>query len=398
MRDDSPTWVDLKVKLEGDLLMHFEFRGYRSDSDMTVQVNHISDTLISVLQATPFIPTFVVTIFQGWRVVTCSWEVGGRIYAISEGGIVVSLDYPLCHVELRLVSISSKDAFGMDADRIEFRFWSAADRLDVACSSCSVPPSWLVVSRVSGPTLIQNANWCRKKFARIESPDPALQLAQLASVHAHWTAAINAESESDTGPRISAVAVESHPDNMHLISESPLFRKDKVIVSMDALALQAHDPETEQQSAVLPPITGGPAVQPASEMTNTLKASTPCRWSVGSSSWSAICVHHRTWYGSSCRFVDVSRRNLGTSSAYLGAEERGSDGLLGHDTCWVHSAGWVNAEWGRSSECSLWLLGHCGGDWWIIGWISWGFYLGGACVIWTTALISNDDHPLIKVQ
>ena len=170
MRDDSPTWVDLKVKLEGDLLMHFEFRGYRSDSDMTVQVNHISDTLISVLQATPFIPTFVVTIFQGWRVVTCSWEVGGRIYAISEGGIVVSLDYPLCHVELRLVSISSKDAFGMDADRIEFRFWSAADRLDVACSSCSVPPSWLVVSRVSGPTLIQNANWCRKKFARIESP------------------------------------------------------------------------------------------------------------------------------------------------------------------------------------------------------------------------------------
>ena len=117
---------------------------------MTVQVNHISDTLISVLQATPFIPTFVVTIFHGWRVVTCSWEVGGRIYAISEGGIVVSLDYPLCHVELRLVSISSADAFGMDADRIEFRFWSAADRLDVACSSCSVPPSWLVVSRVSG--------------------------------------------------------------------------------------------------------------------------------------------------------------------------------------------------------------------------------------------------------
>ena len=272
MRDDSPTWVDLKVKLEGDLLMHFEFRGYRSDSDMTVQVNHISDTLISVLQATPFIPTFVVTIFQGWRVVTCSWEVGGRIYAISEGGIVVSLDYPLCHVELRLVSISSADAFGMDADRIEFRFWSAADRLDVACSSCSVPPSWLVVSRVSGPTLIQNANWCRKKFTRIESPDQALQLAQLASVHAHWTAAINAESEADTGPRISAVAVESHPENMHLISESPLFRKDKVIVSMDALALQAHDPETEQQSAVLPPITGGPAVQPASEVTNSLKA------------------------------------------------------------------------------------------------------------------------------
>ena len=272
MRDDSPTWVDFKVKLEGDLLMHFEFRGYRSDSDMTVQVNHISDTLISVLQNTAFIPTFLVTIFQGWRVVTCTWEVGGRIYAISEGGIVVALDYPLCHVELRLVSTSSADAFGLDADCIEFRFWSAADRLDVACSSCSVPPSWLVVSRVSGPTLVQNAAWCRKKFARIESPDQALQLSQLASVHAHWTAAIDAENESDTGPRISAVAVESHQSNMHLISESPLFRKDKVIVHTDALALQAHDPETEQQSAVLPPITGGPAVQPASAATQSLQA------------------------------------------------------------------------------------------------------------------------------
>eukprot|EP00434_Breviolum_minutum_P046923 symbB.v1.2.043864.t1/scaffold19713.1/size576/1 len=129
MRDDSPTWVDVKVKLEGDLLMHFEFRGYRSDSDMTVQVNHINDTLISSLQETPFVPTFLVTIFQGWRVVACTWEVGGRIYAISEDGVVVAL------------------AFGLDADRIEFRFWSAADRLNVACSSCSVPPSWLVVSR-----------------------------------------------------------------------------------------------------------------------------------------------------------------------------------------------------------------------------------------------------------
>ena len=272
MRDDSPTWVDVKVKLEGDLLMHFEFRGYRSDSDMTVQVNHINDTLLSSLQSTPFIPTFLVTIFQGWRVVTCTWEVGGRVYVISEGGVVVALDYPLCHVELRLVSTSSQDAFGLDADRIEFRFWSAADRLDVACSSCSVPPSWLVVSRVSGPTLIQNAAWCRQKYARIESPDQALQLAQLASVHAHWTAAIDAGSESDVGPRISAVAVESHPSNMHLISESPLFRKEKVIVAADALALQAHDPEAEQQSAVLPPITGGPAVQPAADENTYIKA------------------------------------------------------------------------------------------------------------------------------
>jgi hypothetical protein len=37
MRDDSPTWVDVKVKIEGQLFIHLELRGYRSDSDMTVR-------------------------------------------------------------------------------------------------------------------------------------------------------------------------------------------------------------------------------------------------------------------------------------------------------------------------------------------------------------------------
>ena len=162
---------------------------------MSVQLHHVTEALQWLLQEEIFVPTFVVTIFQGYRVLACSWEVGGRLYAVSRGGVVVALDYPLCHFELRLVTTSCKDAFGMDADRLEFRFLSAADRLDVACSVCSVPPSWLVVSRVSGPTLVRNAAWCRDHFARVESPDQALQLAQLAGIHAHWTASVEADRE-----------------------------------------------------------------------------------------------------------------------------------------------------------------------------------------------------------
>ena len=274
MRNDSPTWVDFKIKLEGHLLVHLELRGYRSDQDMSVQINHVTDSILWLLQETAFIPTCVVTVFQGWRVCACSWEVGGRIYAISEGGIVVALDYPLCHMEIRLVATSSADAFGQDADRLEFRFYSAADRLDVACSTCAAPPSWLIVSRVSGPTLIKNASWCRNHMARIEGPDQALQLSQLASIHAHWTAEMECRSEEDTGPRISAIAVESNPNNLHLISECPLFRKQQAIVEKDALAVQAHDPATEQATAILPPITGGPAVQPAGNNTASMKALT----------------------------------------------------------------------------------------------------------------------------
>ena len=274
MRNDSPTWVDFKIKLEGHLLVHLELRGYRSDQDMSVQINHVSDNIQWLLQETAFIPTCVVTVFQGWRVCACSWEVGGRIYAISEGGIVVALDYPLCHMEIRLVATSSADAFGQDADRLEFRFYSAADRLDVACSACAAPPSWLIVSRVSGPTLIKNATWCRNHMARIEGPDQALQLSQLASIHAHWTVEMECHSEEDTGPRISAIAVESNPNNLHLISECPLFRKQQAIVEKEALAVQAHDPAKEQATAILPPITGGPAVQPAGNNTASMKALT----------------------------------------------------------------------------------------------------------------------------
>lgn len=125
-----------------------------------------------------------------------------------------------------------------------------------------------MVSRVSGPTLIKNAQWCRDHFARVESPDQTLHLSQLASVHAHWTVSVEAAHEEETGPRISAVSVESNPKNMHLIPESPLFRKEKAIVAREALAVQAHDVNEEVASAVLPPITGGPAVQPVAAMSN----------------------------------------------------------------------------------------------------------------------------------
>lgn len=258
MTDRSPTWVDVKVKLEGHLLIHLELRGYRSDSDMTMQLCHVSDAVHSILSETCFTPSFVVTIFQGWRVVACSWEIGGRLYACSE-------DFPLCHAECRFVATSSPDSFGMDADRLEFRFLSAGDRLDVACSIMEAPPSWLVASRVSGPTLIKNARWIREHGARVECPDQALQLSQLAAVHAHWTAATEAQEESETGARISAIAVESNPINLHLISESPLFRKEKVMVRAEALALQCHDPLDEVLAAVVPPLSDGPSVRPADQ-------------------------------------------------------------------------------------------------------------------------------------
>ena len=167
MRDDSATWLDLKLKVEGSLLLHLELRGYRSDKDMSVQLNYINDALVMGLADLLCVPSVVITVFQGWRVVAISFEVGGRLYACSDGGIVIALDFPLCHFEIRMVAVASADAFGWDADRLEMRFVSAGDKLDLTCSTISAPASWLMVSRVSGPTLVKNAEWCRRRYARI---------------------------------------------------------------------------------------------------------------------------------------------------------------------------------------------------------------------------------------
>ena len=247
MTEDSSTWVDFKVKVEGMLLLHMELRGFRSDQDMSVQMNYLDEIRVNQLSETLFVPSCVITVFQGWRVIATSFEVGGRLYACSDGGRVVALDYPLCHFEVRLTATSSADSISADADRVEFRFRSAFDKIDVACSQMVVPPSWLVVSRVSGPTMSRETTWCRERGSRVEGPDQVMQLAQLASIHAHWTAGVEAADLSETGPRVGAIEVASHVDNVHLTCESPLFRAAKCIVPANALAMQAHDADQEEE-------------------------------------------------------------------------------------------------------------------------------------------------------
>ena len=270
MTESSPTWVDIKVKIDGHLLIHLELRGYRGDRDMAVQLNYVDDCVMEMLNDIVFIPSVTVIVFQGYRVIANSWEVGGRLYAVSNGGVVVALDYPLCHFELRLVASASGDAVGLDADRLEARFYSATDRVDVSTSSVAAPPSWLVVSRVSGPTLIKNASWCRQQAARIECPDQQLQLSQLANIHAHWTAAIDAGTEEETGPRIGAIAVESHPENLHFTCESPLYKAGRHMVEIEALALNLHNKQVE--ATVVPPILDATSVQPVEIAGNALKS------------------------------------------------------------------------------------------------------------------------------
>jgi hypothetical protein len=99
-----------------------------------------------------------------------------------------------------------------------------------------------------------------------------MQMSQLAGIHAHWTAATEATGIEDTGPRIGAVAVESHPSNVHLTCEAPLLKAPMVLVPKEAIALQYHDIAGEVETIVVPPVTGGPSVVPSAQAAGSLKA------------------------------------------------------------------------------------------------------------------------------
>lgn len=87
---------------------------------------------------------------------------------------------------MRVCSRASDDAVGNDADRIEMRFRDANNRIDLKCSRTSVPGTWLTVSHISGPTLIQTIKSVRENKARVEGPEQTEQFAQLAAVHEGW--------------------------------------------------------------------------------------------------------------------------------------------------------------------------------------------------------------------
>ena len=83
-----------------------------------------------------------------------SFEVGGRAYSVGPHGTVVAGDHCRCNCELRVSDRSSAEGYGNDADRVEFRFRDANNRIDLKCGRTSVPGTWLSVSHISGEALI----------------------------------------------------------------------------------------------------------------------------------------------------------------------------------------------------------------------------------------------------
>ena len=179
LRDTSPSYTDVKVYNGNEILFHWIFRGYRADTDLSVQQQFADEFFIRGVRQGRARLSVVVATFSGWRVSVFSFECRGRTYAIGPNGTVIAGDSARSRFELRVTDGSSDDAVGNDADRVEFRYRDANNRTDLKCARTSVPATWLTVSHISGPTLIQTISRCRDQRARVDRPSSSLNWPRL---------------------------------------------------------------------------------------------------------------------------------------------------------------------------------------------------------------------------
>ena len=271
LSDTSASYADVKVYNGNEILFHWILRGYRSDTDLTVQQQFVDELFVREANQGKTRLSVVIAVFIGWRVSILSFECGGRTYSVGPGGAVVAGDSARSRFELRVCNRSSSDAVGNDADRLEFRYRDANNRIDLKCSRTSVPGTWLTVSHISGPTLIRTITSVRENRARVEGPEQTEQFAQLAAIHEGWWASSVAEDENQVGSLV-IFAEDLDQGNFHLQSRSKLLQREAEIVPSAALAEMQHATSTPAPSGP-PALTAGAWLSGQAEMTDVPSSS-----------------------------------------------------------------------------------------------------------------------------
>ena len=240
MRSSSATYVDVKFFNGNEVLFHWVLRGYRSDSDLSVQQQFCDEMLIRDACQGRFRPSIVVAVFQGWTVSVFSFEVGGRSYSVGPNGTVLAGDHCRCNGEVRVTDRSSIDGIGNDADRVEFRYRDSDSRIDLKCGRVSVPGTWLAVSHISGPALIQTITHVRAQRARVECLDQTQQFAQLAAHLDPWWVTSKTRNFEEVGVQVTNFPMDEEALDFRLRARSKLFVMQPEYVDPAALAHRTH--------------------------------------------------------------------------------------------------------------------------------------------------------------
>eukprot|EP00439_Symbiodinium_sp_Y106_P045625 s3342_g5.t2 len=261
LRDTSPSYTDVKVYNGNEILFHWIFRGYRADTDLSVQQQFADEFFIRGVRQSRARLSVVVAAFSGWRVSVFSFELEGLGVLVRATALALALS--------RVTDRSSDDAVGNDADRVEFRYRDANNRIDLKCARTSVPATWLTVSHISGPTLIQTISRCRDQQARVEGPEQTEQFARLAAAHKGWWHDAATLDPAKVGVLVTFVA-GLDAGNFHVQAESKLFVREPEIVATRALAEMSHDEAAVAAVPRGPPALAHSAWSAAADSANAL--------------------------------------------------------------------------------------------------------------------------------
>ena len=90
--DTSPSYTDVKIYNGNEILFHWIFRGFRADTDLSVQQQFADEFFIKGVCRGRVRLSVVVAAFSGWRVSVFSFECGGRTYSVGPNGTVIAGD------------------------------------------------------------------------------------------------------------------------------------------------------------------------------------------------------------------------------------------------------------------------------------------------------------------
>ena len=147
--------------------------------------------------------------------------------------------------------------------------------MNVATNRMVVPPSWIVLSNISGPacaTIIQEG---RNAGAVAQAPDQHMQFGQIAAVHSPWFPGSTTNWGDTAGPpEVHRVRVSGDlAQNMHVIICGAMEFISRSVVAGDALALGGHDTGLQAPAIVIPPALGmGIAVSAAPQAADDPRA------------------------------------------------------------------------------------------------------------------------------
>ena len=175
LRDTSASYTDIKVYNGNELLFHWILRGYRSDTDLTVQQQFVDEYLVREVNMGKPRLSVVISAFVGWRVTVLSFECGGSDILNRAKGL--SDRWRLSPIAVRAqeyVTGLRKTPWAMmqiasSSDSVTPTTGSISSALALQCRG-----TWLTVSHISGPTLIRTIQSVRENRARVEGPEQRL--------------------------------------------------------------------------------------------------------------------------------------------------------------------------------------------------------------------------------